>query len=162
MLRVGIGLEARKVEATSREMKDRFGVLAYSLGALQALRTSEPARFRLALDGQPAECEAIACLVDNAGTIGIPGRHTRPKSRVTGSSRRLARTTYSWPLPAAGRQRRGRAGAEIAQHWRRVIDRDRSASPVQADGEMGHDSISIDVCGAVRVLTTIAAVNVAA
>jgi YegS/Rv2252/BmrU family lipid kinase len=164
MLRVGIGLEARKVEATSREMKDRFGVLAYSLGALQALRTSEPARFRFSLDGQAAECEAIACVVDNAGTIGIPGlSHSHEISVSDGFfdvfALRDVRDLLSGPPPpgrtsaADGR----RAGTEIAQHWRArhitiVTD---PPLPVQADGEMwGATPISINVLpGAVRVLT---------
>jgi YegS/Rv2252/BmrU family lipid kinase len=164
MLRVGIGLEAQKVESTSREMKDRFGMLAYSLGALQALRTSEPARFRLSLDGQQAECEAIACVVDNAGTIGIPGlSHSHQVSVSDGffdvfALRDLHGLLSGPPRPGrtpAGHRRR--AGTEIAQHWRArhitiVTD---PPLPVQADGEMwGTTPISIDVLPrAIRVLT---------
>jgi diacylglycerol kinase family enzyme len=164
MLRVGIGLEARKVEATSREMKDRFGVLAYSLGALQALRASEPARFRFSLDGQVAACEAIACVVDNAGTIGIPGlSHSHEVSVSDGffdvfAVRDLHDLLSGPPLPGrAPVVHGGRAGTEVAQHWRArhitiVTD---PPFPVQVDGEMwGTTPITIDVLpGALRVLT---------
>jgi YegS/Rv2252/BmrU family lipid kinase len=161
MLRVGIGLSARKVEATSREMKDRFGILAYSLGALQALRTSEPARFSFLLDGRPAECEAIACVVDNAGTIGIPGlSHSHEVSVSDGFFDVFAVRDLlpEPPLPARTPVAQGRrAGTAIAQHWRArditvVTD---PPLPVQADGEMwGTTPISITVLpGAVRVLT---------
>ncbi len=156
MLRVGIGLSARKVEATSREMKDRFGILAYSLGALQALRTSEPARFSFSLDGQSAECEAIACVVDNAGNIGIPGlSHSHEVSVSDGFFDVFA---VRGGLPGRTPPAHGwRTGAEIAQHWRArditiVTD---PPLPVQADGEMwGTTPIRINVLpAAVRVLT---------
>jgi diacylglycerol kinase (ATP) len=160
MLRVGIGFEARKVEATSRELKDRFGVLAYSLGAFQALRTSEPAAFRFSLDGQEAECDAIACVVDNAGTIGIPGlSHSSTVSVSDGFFDVFALgDLLSGALPGRTPSGHGRrAGTEIAQHWRArdiTIVTDPSL-PVQADGEMwGTTPISINVMpGAVRVLT---------
>jgi YegS/Rv2252/BmrU family lipid kinase len=164
MLRVGIGLEARKVEATTREMKDRYGVLAYSLGALQALRISKPARFSFSLDGQAIQCEAIACLVDNAGSIGIPGlSHSHQVSVSDGFFDVFALHDPHGLLlgpPLPGRTpaaHGGHAGAEIAQHWRArhitiVTD---PPLPVQADGEMwGATPISITVLpGAVRVLT---------
>jgi diacylglycerol kinase (ATP) len=161
MLRVGIGLEARKVEATTRELKDRYGVLAYSLGALQALRISKPARFSFSLDGQPAECEAIACVVDNAGNIGIPGlSHSHEVSVSDGFFDVFALHALlpGPPLPGRTPASHGRrADAEIAQHWRArditiVTD---PPLPVQADGEMwGTTPISINVLpGAVRVLT---------
>jgi YegS/Rv2252/BmrU family lipid kinase len=164
MLRVGIGLEARKVEATTREMKDRYGVLAYSLGALHALRISKPARFSFLLDGQPAECEAIACAVDNAGSIGIPGLSHSPQVSVSDGFFDVFALRHPHdllpgpPLPGRAPAAHGeRAGPEIAQHWRArhitvVTD---PPLPVQADGEMwGTTPISIDVLpGAVRVLT---------
>ncbi len=164
MLRVGIGLEARKVEATTREMKDRYGVLAYSLGAPQALRISKPARFRFSLDGQAAECEAIACVVDNAGTVGIPGlSHSHQVSVSDGffdvfALRRPHELLPGSPLPGrTPAPRGGRARAEIAQHWRArhiTIGTD-PPLPVQVDGEMwGTTPISVDVLPrAVRVLT---------
>jgi len=163
MLRVGVGFEARKVEATSREMKERFGVLAYSLGALQALRTSGPARFRFSLDGQEEECDAIACVVDNAGSIGIPGLSHSPLVSVSDgffdvfALRDLHGLLPGSPTRRAAAAQGPRAGTEIAQHWRArhitiVTD---PPLPVQADGEMwGTTPISIDVLpGAVRVLT---------
>ncbi len=52
LLRVGLGFAARKVEIADRDLKDRYGIMAYSIGALKALTDTEPANYRLTLDGQ--------------------------------------------------------------------------------------------------------------
>ncbi len=160
MLRVGIGLEARKVEAASREMKSRVGILAYSLGTLQALRISEVAGFSLMLDGQSASCEAIACLVDNAGNMGLPGFSHSPEVSVSDGVLdvfALAGVRPATPPPRGTAARRRTSPREFAHHWRAreiAITTD-PPLPVQADGEMwGTTPITIRVLpGAVRVLT---------
>jgi diacylglycerol kinase (ATP) len=73
MLRVGLGFAARKVRIADREMKNKYGLMAYSIGALKALQQSQPARYRLTLDGRQEECEGLTCLVDNAGNMGVAG-----------------------------------------------------------------------------------------
>lgn len=73
LLRLGMGFAARKVEIADRELKDRFGVMAYSIGALKALTDTESANYRLTLDGQIFETRGFSCLVDNAGNIGFAG-----------------------------------------------------------------------------------------
>jgi YegS/Rv2252/BmrU family lipid kinase len=73
LLRVGLGFAARKVEIADRDLKDRYGVMAYSIGALKALTDTEPANYRLTLDGQSYETRGFSCLVDNAGNIGFAG-----------------------------------------------------------------------------------------
>ncbi len=73
LLRVGLGFAARKVEIADRDLKDRFGIMAYSIGALKALGGSAPAHYRLTLDGQQYETQGFTCLVDNAGNIGFAG-----------------------------------------------------------------------------------------
>ncbi len=73
LLRVGLGFAARKVEIADRDLKDRFGIMAYSIGALKALSDTEPANYRLTLDGQRYETKGFSVLVDNAGNIGFAG-----------------------------------------------------------------------------------------
>jgi len=63
----------RKVEIADRDLKDRYGIMAYSIGALKALTDTEPAIYRLTLDGQSYETKGFSCLVDNAGNIASPG-----------------------------------------------------------------------------------------
>ena len=73
LLRVGIGFAARKVEIADRDLKDRYGIMAYSIGALKAMTVTEPAHYRLSLDGQSLETLGFSCLVDNAGNLGLAG-----------------------------------------------------------------------------------------
>ncbi len=82
ILRVGLGFSGKKVEAVSREMKDRFGVLAYTIGAIKALRETDIISWKLILDGERQEFEGFALLVDNAGTFGIKGLSHSSKVRI--------------------------------------------------------------------------------
>jgi diacylglycerol kinase (ATP) len=73
LLRVGMGFAARKVEIADRDLKDRYGIMAYSIGALKALTVTEPALYHLNLDGKVYETQGFSCLVDNAGNLGLAG-----------------------------------------------------------------------------------------
>ncbi|MFO7624175.1 MAG: diacylglycerol kinase family lipid kinase [Anaerolineales bacterium] len=70
LLRAGIGFEAEMVEGADRELKDRLGVLAYGLSALQTLADPPIARYWLCLDGAEEECDGVACVVANSGNMG--------------------------------------------------------------------------------------------
>jgi diacylglycerol kinase (ATP) len=78
-LRAGVGLEAAAIERTPRELKDRFGLLAYGIGGLQALIESRPMEYILELDGQIHEAEGVVCTVANSGHLGLPGLRLSPK-----------------------------------------------------------------------------------
>ena len=81
-LRLGIGHEARKVELADREMKDRLGVLAYSVAALMALDEPLQTLYRLDLDDQVFEVEGFSCMVANAGSFGVEGISYSPNIRI--------------------------------------------------------------------------------
>jgi diacylglycerol kinase (ATP) len=70
IMRASIGFEAAVVEKTTREMKDRFGLLAYGVAILQALSEPLKARYHLTLDGEAVEVEGFSLLIANAGSIG--------------------------------------------------------------------------------------------
>ena len=70
LLRAGIGFEADMVEGADRELKDRLGMLAYGLSALQTLADPPLARYRLSLDGEEEEYDGLACVVANSGNMG--------------------------------------------------------------------------------------------
>jgi diacylglycerol kinase family enzyme len=73
------------VEGADREQKDRLGVFAYALSALQALANPPSARYTLMLDGERVEGEGLACVVANSGamgTKGIPTLYLAPKIDV--------------------------------------------------------------------------------
>jgi YegS/Rv2252/BmrU family lipid kinase len=71
LLRVGMGFPARKVELADRKLKDRFGVLAYSMAALKAVSAKTEANYRLTIDGKLHEIRTRACQVYNAGNMGM-------------------------------------------------------------------------------------------
>jgi diacylglycerol kinase (ATP) len=159
LLRVGLGFAARKVEIADRDLKNRFGVMAYSIGALKALGSSPPANYRLTLDGQQFETQGFTCLVDNAGNIGFAGLGLKSILVDDGLLDviivRDARLR-SWIAVGAGL-----GGVDFKpdyiQHWqaRQVVIEADPPQPVQMDGELaGETPVSIRVVpGLVRILT---------
>jgi YegS/Rv2252/BmrU family lipid kinase len=73
LLRVGTGFAARKVAYADRSLKNRFGVLAYSVAAVKSIKDTKSAHYRLTLDGKQIEADGVTCLIDNAGNMGIQG-----------------------------------------------------------------------------------------
>jgi YegS/Rv2252/BmrU family lipid kinase len=80
LIRAGVGLEAAAIERTPRGLKDRFGLLAYGIGGLQALIEARPTDYRLELDGVSHETQGVACTVANSSYWGWPG--LRLSSRI--------------------------------------------------------------------------------
>jgi diacylglycerol kinase family enzyme len=58
---------------TSRELRDKYGRMAYFIGGLQAIPESKAVRYTFTLDSEDVEVEGFTCLVENAGNMGIPG-----------------------------------------------------------------------------------------
>ncbi len=73
LLRVGIGGAARKVELADRDLKNKFGEMAYSIAALKTISTQDKSQYTITLDGKSHNLEAYSVLVDNAGNLGLPG-----------------------------------------------------------------------------------------
>jgi len=160
LLRVGLGFAARKVEIADRDLKDRYGVMAYSIGALKALSGNEMANYRLNLDGQSYEARGFTCLVDNAGNIGFAGLGLKSIQVDDGLLDVIIvrdKRIRSWIAVGAGL-----GGAKIhpdyIHHWqaREITIETDPPQPVQMDGELaGETPVSIQVVpGLVRVLTS--------
>lgn len=81
-LRMGVGLEADITRTADRELKDRMGLLAYAAATLQAWNQAAVSRYRLELDGGKVEVDGLACMIANAGNLGIPGVNISPKVRI--------------------------------------------------------------------------------
>jgi YegS/Rv2252/BmrU family lipid kinase len=73
ILRLTMGFEAEMVAAATREMKDRYGWLAYALTGLQTLASPPMARYSMTVDGRAVECEGLAAIVANSASIGMAG-----------------------------------------------------------------------------------------
>ncbi|MFN8498400.1 MAG: diacylglycerol kinase family protein [Anaerolineae bacterium] len=83
ILRVGLGLEAQMVEGADREKKDRMGVFAYALSALQALRDPQPAHYEMMIDGQRVESDGLSCIITNVRSLGQSGINLPPTVDVS-------------------------------------------------------------------------------
>ncbi len=65
----GTGFDARLIAATSREMKQRYGVAAYFLAASRLLPTLAPRPTVIVVDGVRTELESVVVLVVNCGDV---------------------------------------------------------------------------------------------
>ncbi|MEO1003282.1 MAG: YegS/Rv2252/BmrU family lipid kinase [Cyanobacteria bacterium J06638_7] len=65
VLLAGLGFEAGMVERTSRELKTRFGALAYVLAGAQQVLSQQPFQARLSIDGKTSALQAVAITVAN-------------------------------------------------------------------------------------------------
>lgn len=68
MLRLYSGVEEE--QKTSREMKDKYGVLAYPMSTLQMVRDLNRAQYKLRVDGEVIEEKGVTLMVLNAGSTG--------------------------------------------------------------------------------------------
>ncbi len=159
LLRVSLGFGARKVEIADRDLKDRYGVLAYSIGALKALTQTQLAHYRLTLDGQSYETQGVTCLVDNAGNIGFAGLGLKSILVDDGLLDVIVvRDARVKSFIAIGA---GIGGAKLnpayIQHWqaREISIEADPPQPVVIDGELaGQTPVSVRaVPGLLRVLT---------
>ena len=71
MLRLGMGVEGEKVKLADRELKDRYGILAYTIAGIKAIKYAQKAKYQVTIDGEQYEVEGLMCLIDNAGNLGI-------------------------------------------------------------------------------------------
>ncbi|HIE25591.1 MAG TPA: diacylglycerol kinase family lipid kinase [Anaerolineales bacterium] len=68
ILRAYAGFDSER--AASREMKDKFGQLAYVNASLNFLRETPTAQYRATIDGKVIEGKAMLCFILNAGALG--------------------------------------------------------------------------------------------
>jgi YegS/Rv2252/BmrU family lipid kinase len=83
MLRAYVGFDAQWIQLTSREMRDRYGKVAYLIAALKAIPESTAMCYRLTLDGEDVDCQSITCIVGNAGNMGMRGLSLVPDVSIS-------------------------------------------------------------------------------
>jgi YegS/Rv2252/BmrU family lipid kinase len=82
LLRAGAGLEATMIEGAPRPAKDRYGIFAYIIAGIQAVREPQKSLYHLVLDGEAYDAEGLGCVIANAGNIGVPGISLSPDIAV--------------------------------------------------------------------------------
>ena len=76
LLRIGCGIEVGVVQEATRELKNQFGKWAYVFAGIKMLQETPEADYRLTIDGEESiNVSGVACVVANAGTVGV-GRLT--------------------------------------------------------------------------------------
>ena len=83
LLRAYVGFDAQRIQLTTREMRDRYGKLAYLIAALKAIPESKSIRYSLTLDDEEVECEGFTCIVQNAGNMGVRGLSLVPDVSIS-------------------------------------------------------------------------------
>jgi diacylglycerol kinase (ATP) len=73
MLRTGIGLEATVTKSADRDAKDKYGIFAYVISAVQALAEPDMVHYHLTIDGKEIHSEGLSCVVANSGSLGVAG-----------------------------------------------------------------------------------------
>jgi diacylglycerol kinase (ATP) len=151
MLRASAGFEAAMVEGANRELKDRYGVLAYAISAFQALAEPQIARYHLTLDGEQIEVEGMTCIIANSGSMGTPLFSLSPNIRIDdGLLDVLVIRNADLPsmVSLAASVVGGQENETTLQHWqvRQVSVDAEPALRIQADGEIvGETPVSAEV-----------------
>jgi diacylglycerol kinase family enzyme len=160
MLRIGMGFAGEKVKLADRELKDKWGMLAYSIAGLKALSTVPVAHYRISVDGVEHETKGKTCLIDNAGNIGVQGMSASKKISVSdGLLDVIVVVDDSFgSLIAVGDQILGlEANSESFKHWqgREITIECDPPQALQGDGEIwGETPISANVLpGVLPILT---------
>ena len=141
LLRVGIGLEAVMVARAERELKDRVGVLAYGVSAVQALREPLVSNYQIAIDGNVVEATGVSCVIANVGSLG-QGQFTLSPDIVADDGLLdvvvLERADFVSLISVATSVLRGLPVEQGLLHWqaREVTVIAEPPQPIQVDGEI--------------------------
>lgn len=142
LLRFGGGMVATFSEVVDREMKDRFGVLAYIVGGVRAISQVAPinhAQYTLTIDGKRIETEGAACLVSNGNAIGAMGIRLSQHIRIDDGKLDVfvLNNDLRTALGVAGSVAQIEMGDLNLQHWQgaEIIIESEPEQPLYADGE---------------------------
>jgi YegS/Rv2252/BmrU family lipid kinase len=73
ILRLGTGFEAEQDNLTTRELKDKWGKLAYTLAGIKVAMNLPVSHYRFTIDGELQEADGFSCMVANTASLGLPG-----------------------------------------------------------------------------------------
>jgi diacylglycerol kinase family enzyme len=160
LLRVATGFDAQRINMTSRELRDKYGKMAYFIGALQAIPESKAVRYTFTLDGERVEVEGFTCLVENAGNMGVQGVSLAPDISISDGLLDVI-CVYNLDFASLSSAAKSITNKPLDpknfHHWRarEVTITSDPPQPVVGDGEKwGETPVTITVLpGAISVLT---------
>lgn len=162
LLRAGTGLAGNLTAAVDRELKDRFGWLAYIIGGLRSLTQPEINTYTLTIDGEKIKVEGIACLLTNSNTLGVLGLSLSNEVRIDDGLMDVFLIDANWQqaiLPAIGTTLTTAEVAKSLQHWqgREIMVSTEREEELFADGEdesIGRTPVTAKLLpGALSVIT---------
>jgi diacylglycerol kinase (ATP) len=158
VLRLTMGFEASVAEAATRELKDRFGWLAYAFAALQESSDPPRAKYTIDVDGESIEAEGVACLIANSASLGVVGVKIAEDVSVSDGLLDVLVVDRANLLPLLGTATSMAAGQESPNlaRWRgnKIAVHSRPRQSVLTDGEpAGRTPVEVTVApGAVTVV----------
>lgn len=140
ILRADTGISSKIMEEASRDLKDRYGILAYVMSTFRVIADDERYHYKLTLDGEVVETEGIACVITNANKIGALELSLSPYVSTTdGLLDVFIFTNVAESLLSAAAQvvRLQNGTAASLQHWqvKEVTIETETPQQVRADGE---------------------------
>ncbi len=159
LLRVASGFDAQRINMASRELRDKYGRMAYFIGALQAVPESTAVRYTFTRDGEDVEVEGFTCLIENAGNMGVQGVSLAPDISISDG---LLDVICVYNLDFASLSSAAKSitnkplNPESFRHWRarEVTIVSDPPQPVVGDGEKwGETPVTIEVLpGAISII----------
>ncbi len=158
MLRMSMGLQTKILETASRELKTKFGNLAYVMASLQELRASESQMYKMTIDGEQVEGKGLTSLIANSAHVG--GQANFSFLPAVNSSDGLLDVLVMGDSFVSTMGMIGSAlkieGAVFEQHWRgkEIIVEVPSDQLITLDGEMfGQTPATVKIiAGAVNII----------
>ncbi|MFP4321317.1 MAG: diacylglycerol/lipid kinase family protein [Anaerolineales bacterium] len=159
LLRTNIGVQNDILEKASRDLKNRFGNLAYIFAAVESLTGTDTMAYHLCIDEEEDKTlEGVACMIANAVTIGGGAAFDfAPDVRVDdGVLDAFVFEPQSSQIMAVIKSHLDADLGQFPGHYtgRRFVVKTDDPQPISIDGEnLGHTPATIDVISdAMRVL----------
>jgi diacylglycerol kinase family enzyme len=151
-LQVGVGISALAVDGTTRELKSRFGALAYPGAAAGRLFNLRPRHLDITVDGEPHRVRSIEATVANNGILARMFFRNGPDIRMDDGRLDVCvlvtRTLFDYPRLVLD-MLSGRPGSPhvlFLAAARSVRIESRTPLAVQADGDIiGTTPIEIEI-----------------
>ncbi len=70
---LGVGIPAHWAKNATRELKNRYGLMAYIVGGVKAALKARSADYTLTLDGETVKTQGLMCMIANIGATGFRG-----------------------------------------------------------------------------------------
>lgn len=149
-LRASVGLQTSIVQSATREVKDRFGNLAYVIAGLKSLAdsNSKPESFQITVDGEEIEGQGLTCMVTNSASVGGPSsfRFASDVDPSDGILNVFVFDTSFDSIVAAVSSAINSERSSFSQHWKGREITVRGSRAVVLDGEdFGHSPIAVSV-----------------